>query len=62
MSGHEGLLAGKIVIVTGAGSGIGRAAALLFGNEGATVCVLDRDQGLVREQSDKLWSQHGSPS
>jgi 2,5-dichloro-2,5-cyclohexadiene-1,4-diol dehydrogenase 1 len=45
MSGQEGLLAGKIVIVTGAGSGIGRAAALLFGNEGATVCILDRDQG-----------------
>jgi 2,5-dichloro-2,5-cyclohexadiene-1,4-diol dehydrogenase 1 len=38
-----GLLAGKVVLVTGAGSGIGRAAAQLFGGEGARVCLLDRD-------------------
>ena len=43
MSGSTGLLAGKVVIVTGAGSGIGRAAAELFAQEGAKVCALDRD-------------------
>ncbi len=37
------LLPNKIVLVTGAGSGIGRAAALLFAREGARVGVLDRD-------------------
>ena len=34
-----GRLAGKIAIVTGAGSGIGEAAAQLFAAEGAS-CVL----------------------
>ncbi len=33
--------AGKVVLVTGAASGIGRAAALAFGRAGATVVVAD---------------------
>lgn len=35
-------LAGKTAWVSGAGSGIGRASALLFAQEGANVVVLDR--------------------
>ena len=35
-------LKGKIAVVTGAGSGIGRETALLFGREGATVVVADK--------------------
>ena len=38
------LLAGKVVLVTGAGSGIGRAAARLFAAEGARTCLLDIDE------------------
>ena len=36
-----GLLDGKVVIITGAGGGIGRAEALLFAREGASVVVND---------------------
>jgi NAD(P)-dependent dehydrogenase (short-subunit alcohol dehydrogenase family) len=36
-----GMVQGKIVVVTGGGSGIGRAAALALVNEGATVAVSD---------------------
>lgn len=36
-------LAGKVAVITGAGSGIGRSSALLFAREGATVHVADRD-------------------
>jgi NAD(P)-dependent dehydrogenase (short-subunit alcohol dehydrogenase family) len=39
----SGRLAGKVCIVTGAGSGIGRASALLFAAEGATVAAADID-------------------
>jgi 3-oxoacyl-[acyl-carrier protein] reductase len=38
-----GRLAGKTAIVTGAGSGIGRAAALRFAAEGARVAAVDLD-------------------
>jgi NAD(P)-dependent dehydrogenase (short-subunit alcohol dehydrogenase family) len=36
-----GLVQGKIVLVTGGGSGIGRAAALKLAQEGATVMIAD---------------------
>jgi NAD(P)-dependent dehydrogenase (short-subunit alcohol dehydrogenase family) len=36
-----GRLDGKVVVITGAASGIGREAALLFSNEGARICVAD---------------------
>lgn len=38
-----GSFAGKAVIVTGAASGIGAAAAQRFAAEGASVCLADRD-------------------
>lgn len=37
-------LKGKIAIITGAASGIGRAIACLFGREGAVVVIADIDQ------------------
>ena len=36
-----GRLDNKVVVITGAASGIGREAALLFSEEGASICVAD---------------------
>jgi NAD(P)-dependent dehydrogenase (short-subunit alcohol dehydrogenase family) len=37
----EGLIAGKVAVITGAGSGVGRAATLLFARHGAKVVAAD---------------------
>lgn len=42
-----GRLQGKSVIITGAGSGIGRAACLLFAREGARLIAVDRADGVT---------------
>lgn len=48
-----GRLEGKSVIITGAGSGIGRAAALLFTREGAKLIAVDRSEA-VHETVDMI--------
>jgi NAD(P)-dependent dehydrogenase (short-subunit alcohol dehydrogenase family) len=42
-----GRLEGKSIIITGAGSGIGRAASLLFAKEGAKLIAVDRSDSVV---------------
>jgi NAD(P)-dependent dehydrogenase (short-subunit alcohol dehydrogenase family) len=44
-----GRLDGKVAVITGAGGGMGREAALLFSEEGAQVCVADVDRGAAEE-------------
>lgn len=47
-------LAGRVAIITGAGSGIGRAAVRLFREAGASVLAIDRSDEGLRETRDGL--------
>jgi len=42
-------LDGKVAVITGAGGGMGREAALVFSSEGAKVCVADVDRAAAEE-------------
>ena len=53
-----GRLQGKSVIITGAGSGIGRAASLLFTREGARLIAVDRSEA-VKETVELVKQQGG---
>lgn len=46
--------AGKVVLITGAGSGIGEAAARAFAREGATLVVADKEAERVASLPGKL--------
>lgn len=51
-------LQGKVALITGAGSGLGRESAVLFSGEGARIAVVDID-GDRAEQTRKLVEQAG---
>jgi NAD(P)-dependent dehydrogenase (short-subunit alcohol dehydrogenase family) len=44
-----GRLDGKVAVITGAGGGMGREAAILFSEEGAQVCAADVDGDAAQE-------------
>jgi short-subunit dehydrogenase len=51
---------GKVVLVTGASSGIGRAAAIRFAGAGATVLLVARSEDLLAEAADEIVSAGGT--
>jgi len=52
----------KIVIITGAGSGIGAATAKLFGTQGAVVVVSDINLGAAQKIVDEIKKEGGKAS
>ncbi|KAI9022032.1 hypothetical protein DFJ74DRAFT_706931 [Hyaloraphidium curvatum] len=54
-----GLVAGQVAIITGSGQGIGRAAALLFAREGASVVVTDIDKAKADAVAEEIKAEGG---
>lgn len=54
-----GRLEGKVCIITGAGSGIGRASALLFAAEGGRVVVGDVDMAAAHQTAADIEQERG---
>src|SRR2546423_10437908 len=54
-----GRLDGKVCVITGAGSGIGQASALLFAREGARVVVSDIDLDAARDTAQEITKAGG---
>ena len=56
---EEGRLANKVTVITGGGNGIGRATALLFAKEGASIVVADIQEDKAEETSQMIIDSGG---
>jgi NAD(P)-dependent dehydrogenase (short-subunit alcohol dehydrogenase family) len=59
MKNTQAELSGKVALITGAGSGIGKATALLFARQGATVAILDQTQDELEQTAQQIEKEGG---
>jgi len=57
---RPGLLEGRVILVTGAGAGIGRAAALAFATHGASLVLLGRTASNLESAHDEIVAAGGA--
>lgn len=53
-------LTDKVVVITGAGNGMGKAMALRFGQEGAKVLASDRDEKGIKATAEEITAAGGT--
>ncbi|HXZ88462.1 MAG TPA: SDR family oxidoreductase [Candidatus Binataceae bacterium] len=53
-------LANKVALITGAGSGMGKSAALIFAEEGAKVAAVDINEAQVKETAAEITKKGGN--
>lgn len=53
-------LANKVLVITGAGNGMGKAMALRFAQEGAKVLASDRDEAWIKETVKEITAAGGT--
>jgi A-factor type gamma-butyrolactone 1'-reductase (1S-forming) len=58
----DALLAGRVIVITGASTGIGAAAARVFAREGSAVVLNARDEVRLRELVDQIRSGRAEAS
>lgn len=56
----DGLLEGRIAVITGAGSGVGRAAGLIFARHGAKVVIADINEAAASETAAQVKAAGGT--